>query len=418
MTPAPLLLALALAGRAQAQTDVRIRVGAGDQAVLPTIALPAFTASDPSVGADALFARQVRDIVRSDLLLSRRFLVADETPGRPPAAAPTWRLNAAIGRAVDRLQAKVRLDNGADGSPVFERYYRQDARWLRALAHRISDDVVLAATGRTGIASSRLAFVNDQTGHQEIYVMDYDGAGVHRLTDDRSIDLLPRLAPDGRTLAYTSYKDGNPDLFLLDLASGKATALSTRQGLNVAGGFSPGGTELLTTMSRERSPNLYLLDMASGALQRLTSHFGADSSPTFSPDARQVAFVSDRAGNPEVFTLNLETKRTRRLTDFNWCDSPAWSPTGEWIAFAGRANRRDRMDIFVVDPAGTHIRRLTHGEGSNEDPTWSPDGRLIAFSSTRNGRPQIFVMDADGSAPRLAADIPGDSTTPFWSAAR
>ena len=64
--------------------------------------------------------------------------------------------------------------------------------------------------------------------------------------------------------------------------------------------------------------------------------------------------------------------------------SPAWSPTGEWIAFSGRAHRQDKLDIFLVDVTGNQVRQLTHGEGSNENPVWSPDGRFLAFISTRS----------------------------------
>lgn len=415
-----LLLALtaALAGPARAQTEVRLSVGGGAAEPLPVLAMPVFTAADPRKGDDALFGKELRDIVRTDLFLSRRFDVKDEEAGAPPVAA-TWRLKAIAGRAADKLSVQVRLENGGGANEaIFERFYRQDAQWTRALAHRIADDVVKAATGREGIARTRISFVNNQTGHKEVYVMDYDGEAVKRLTDDKSIDLLPRFSPDGRRLAYTSYKDGNPDLFLLDLETGRASPLSDEQGLNIAGGYSPDGTKLLMTLSRGKSPNLYMKDLATGALERLTSHFGADSTPTFSPDARQVAFVSDRSGNPQIYLLDLATKQARRLTNMNWCDAPAWSPTGEWIAFAGRANRKDKMDIFLVDITGGQIRQLTHGEGSNEDPAWSPDGRLLAFSTTRSGRSQIFVMDADGSAPRLAAEVPGASSTPQWSAAR
>ena len=412
-----LALAAALAAPAGAQTEVRLSVGGGVSEPAPVLALPAFTAADPRRGEDALLAKNLREIVRADLMLSRRFDVKDEEPGAAAAPGASWRLKASSGRDADKISARVRLENGAGGKAVFERFYAHDAARLRALAHRISDDVVKAATGRDGVARTRIAFVNDQTGHKELYVMDYDGDAPKRLTDDRSIDLLPRFSPDGRRLAFTSYKDGNPDLFMLDLETGRAIAASDEQGLNVAGGFSPDGTKLLMTLSRGKSPNLYLKDLAAGSVERLTFHFGADSTPTFSPDARQVAFVSDRSGNPQIYVLDLATKRARRLSNLNWCDSPAWSPTGEWIAFSGRANRKDKMDVFLVDVTGAQVRQLTHGEGSNEDPTWSPDGRLLAFSSTRGGRSQIYVMDSDGSAPRLAADVPGASTTPHWSGA-
>jgi TolB protein len=410
-----LALAAALAAPAGAQTEVRLSVGGGAAEPVPVLALPAFTAADVRKGEDALLAKSLREIVRSDLMLSRRFDVKDEEAGAPPAAGAAWRLKAVTGREADKLTVQVRLENGSGGEAVFERFYKQDAAWLRPLAHRISDDVVKAATGRDGVARTRIAFINNQTGHKELYVMDYDGDSPKRLTNDQSIDLLPRFSPDGRRVAYTSYKDGNPDLFILDLATGRAITVSDEQGLNIAGGFSPDGTKLLMTLSRGKSPNLYLKDLAGGSVERLTFHFGADSTPTFSPDARQVAFVSDRSGNPQIYVLDLATKQARRLTNLNWCDSPAWSPTGEWIAFAGRANRKDKMDIFLVDITGSQIRQLTHGEGSNEDPTWSPDGRLLAFSSTRDGRGQIEVMDADGSAPRRIADIPGASSTPHWS---
>jgi TolB protein len=415
---ARLALLLLLARPAAAETEVKLTVGAGDAAPLPVLALPEFTATDATRGSDALVAKSLRDVIRGDLMLSRRFDVRDEPVGTPPIAGAIWRLKGQAGQAADKVGAQIRLENGSGGEAVFERFYRQDPRWLRALAHRIADDVVKAATGREGIAGSRIAFINNRTGHKEVYLMDYDGEDVKRLTDDKSIDLLPRFSPDGRRIAYTTFKDGNPDLFIIDLETAKATPLSTEQGLNVAGGFSPDGTKLLMTLSRGKSPNLFMKDLTTGAVTRLTSHFGADSTPTFSPDARQVAFVSDRSGNPQIFILDLATKQTRRLTDFNWCDSPAWSPTGEWIAFAGRANKRDKMDIFLVDVTGNQIRQLTHGEGSNEDPTWSPDGRLLAFSSTRGGRGQIYVMDSDGSAPRLSADVPGASSMPHWSSVR
>lgn len=410
------LLALLLAASASAQTEVKLALTGAAGAAVPGLALPPFEAENPSVGADALLAKDLREIVRQDLMLSRRFTVTDELVAAEPVAGATWRLTAKASKAADKVSVRVKLANATGGEAVFERFYRQEAAWMRALAHRIADDIVRAATGRDGIARTRIAFANNATGHKEIWVMDYDGETVKRLTDNRSISLLPRFSPDGRRLAYTSYKDGNPDLWMLDLETGHSRIFSNEQGLNIAGGFSPDGSKLLMTLSRGKSPNLYLKETTGDSpAERLTHHFGADSTPTFSPDARQVAFISDRSGNPQVHILDLPTKKITRLTSLNWCDAPAWSPTGEWIAFAGRAHNKDKMDIFLVDITGGQLRQLTHGEGSNEDPVWSPDGRFLAFSSTRGKRSQIWVMDADGSAPRLMADVPGSSVTPHWS---
>ncbi len=425
-----LALALALllsAAPARAETDVYIKLaGQGGAAVLP-LGLPPFIAQDPAKTADALLAKQAQDLVRADLMLSRYFNIMEDGPhfdgANVAAIAPDWKKRGAawillvqVSAPEKKLSISAKLYDVNSGETIFERYYRQDADFLRAASHRLSDDLVKALTGKNGIAHTEIAFANDQNGHKEIFMADYDGANVRQLTHDASIDLLPRFSPDRKLLAFTTYKENNPDLFMLDLEHGKRLPVSQEQGLNIAGGFSPDGTQLLMTLSRERSPNLYVRNMTDGSVTQLTQHFGADSSPTFSPDAGQVAFVSDRSGNPQIYMLDMTTQRAKRLTNLNWCDSPSWSPTGEWIAFAGRVNVKDHLDIYLVDVTGNQIRQLTRLAGSNENPSWSPDGRFLVFTSTRdNKKPELFIMDNDGSAPHRLVELPGGSYTPNWS---
>ncbi|MDD5628566.1 MAG: hypothetical protein PHU21_05850, partial [Elusimicrobia bacterium] len=343
MTALGLSLALAALGAA-ATPEVHISLaGRTGEARAIALALPPFVAEDPRRGADALLAKQVREVVRDDLLFSRSFTILEDGPLFDGAnlkdIVPVWKarlagclLAAKVGEAGGKASVSAQLVDAGSGETLFERYYRQDAAFPRSLAHRLADDLALHLTGRNGIAHTLIAFANDATGRKEISVMDYDGANRRKLTAYGAISLLPRFAPDRKSLVFTSYKDGNPDLFRLELATGKVQVLSADQGLNIAGGFSPDGTQLLMTLSRQRSPNLYVRSLSDGSVTRLTQHFGADSSPTFSPDAAQVAFVSDRSGNPQIHLLDMTTQRVKRLTNLNWCDSPAWSPTGEWIA--------------------------------------------------------------------------------------
>ncbi len=418
-------LGLLLCAPAFAATDVYIKLaGQGGENRLP-LGFPAFVAEEPAKADQALAAKKLHDVTRSDLLLSRYFNLIEDGPAFTGANAKDslggwksksagWLLAVKASANAGQLTLSAQLLDANSGEVLFERYYKQEERFMRSLAHRLSDDVVRQLTGKNGIARSQIAFSVANDGRKEIWLADYDGADARQLTRHGSISILPRFSPDRKEIAYTTFKDGNPDLFILDLEKGQSRPLSTDQGLNVSGGFSPDGSQLLMTLSRQKSPNIYLKSLADGSVTRLTQHFGADSSPTFSPDAQQVAFVSDRAGNPEIYILDLTTRRAKRLTSLNWCDSPSWSPTGEWIAFSGRANPKDRLDLFLVDITGGQIRQLTHGEGSNENPAWSPDGRFLAFTSTRDGRAQLFVMDADGSAPHKLLDLPGAAGTPDW----
>lgn len=421
------LLFLCGASLAVAETEVHIKLAGESRAAMGLpLAMPPFLAADAERKDDSILAKQAFEIVREDLLFSRHFRVIEGGPSWLGTENKElfegwknkdagWLLLVKASREAEKAVLHARLFDLNSAESVFERVYRQDPRFTRSAAHRLSDDVVQALTGKAGIAHSQLVFINDKSGSKEVYLMDYDGQNQKQLTRHGSITLLPRIAPDRRAVVYTSYVNGNPDLFKFDLESGRWEPLSAEQGLNIAGGFSPDGLQLLMTLSRQKSPNLYVKSLVDGTITQLTQHFGADSSPTFSPDGVQVAFVSDRSGNPQIYLLDTATLRAKRLSNLNWCDSPSWSPTGEWIAFSGRVHPKDKMDVYLVDLTGNQIRQLTKGEGSNENPAWSPDGRFLAFTSTRRGRPEVFIMDSDGSAPHPLAEIPGRSTTPHWS---
>jgi len=391
------------------------------------LGLGPFLPDDVKSKEDTEVGRVLRDVVRGDLLFSRYFDLVEQGPTSdvtdPKAMASVWKsrgaaflLEATASRKDSQAVLDVKLTDLSSGEALLSRHYRQSADFTRSLGHRVADDIVRQMTGRRGVAGTRIAFINDQTGAKEVYVVDYDGERPQRITNNRSINLFPRWHPDGRILAFTSYKGGNPDLFIVDLEKGRPKELSQLQGLNLAGGFSPNdnGARLAATVSRGKNPNIFIIELATGESKRVTTQSGVEASPTFSPDGQWLAYVSDLSGNPQVYTQELATGRTRRLTRMNWCDSPAWSPTGEWIAYAGRANVKDTFDIFLVDVAGTKTIQLTHGEGSNEDPSWSPDGRFLIFTSTRDKRRRLYMMDADGSAPHPLGDAPGNSFTPAW----
>lgn len=405
------------------KTDVYIGITSVGNKKLPTLGLPTFTVSVPTIQTDANF---VRDVMRSDLLFARYFDISEDGPvlqnGNLKDNLTTWRkaqasyvISGDISYAEPYYTIKIYVYDTSTRSSVFAKAFKGTQSSLRRLAHIASDQIVLALTGKRGIADTRLAFANNSTRHKEIYVVDYDGANLKKLTSDNSISILPRWSKDGR-IFYTTYKYRNPDIFAIDLKAGKIAPIILRGGLSLIGGVSPDGKALAFTSSGGTNPSIYIYNLETHQKTQITNKASVDGSPSYSPDGKYITFVSNRAGNPQIYVMELATGNTRMLTkNFNWADSPQWSPTGEWIVFSGREAPYHPMDIFLVDLTGTQLRRLTTDAGSNEDPTWSPDGRFIAFTTTRNGKQQLYMMDMDGSAPHLMADLKGDSFTPHWS---
>ena len=398
---------------AKSGRDGRVRIGLED-----------FVPRSASDIKERELAARMKDALRADLLFSRYFEVLEKLSDDKAAQQPDyWKksgaayvLSGTVRQVNDGKWVMTAELRGTDsGEAIAQKGYRGLPVNERAAAHRLADEIVWRATGKKGVAHSKIAFSNDSTGHKEIYVVDYDGQGLVRLTTDKSIALLPRWSMDGSKLYYTTYRYGNPDSFEIDIAQQKIRPFSIFQGLNIAGGFSPDGKELAMTLSRGRDPSIYIVSPEKKEARKLTNGSGVDSSASYSPDGRFITFISDRSGNPQVYTVELATGKTQRLTRLNWCDSPRWSPSGEWIVFAGREKYSDDIDIFLTDVTGGQLRKLTRDAGKNEDPSWSPDGRFIAFTSTRGGGRQIYVMDADGSAPHLVSKLPGLSYTPNWS---
>ena len=145
----------------------------------------------------------------------------------------------------------------------------------------------------------------------------------------------------------------------------------------------------------------------------------------------RIAFMSTRSErNGEIFVMNPDGKRVRRLTKHPQYDAvPAWSPDGQKITFASfRDEHRIQVngiilgDIYVMNADGTNPINLTQSvERPESASSWSPDGKQIAFGSAKYFRwddlfhSDIWVMDADGGNPRNLTNHHASDLSPDWS---
>src|SRR5438067_7224537 len=100
----------------------------------------------------------------------------------------------------------------------------------------------------------------------------------------------------------------------------------------------------------------------------------ADEFPAWSPSGDKIAFKSDRDGNGEIYVMNVDGSRPTRLTN-NPADEyyPAWSPTGSQIAFV--SNRDGNYEIYVMRPDGVGQTRVT------SNPAWRSEEHTSELQS-------------------------------------
>jgi TolB protein len=93
---------------------------------------------------------------------------------------------------------------------------------------------------------------------------------------------------------------------------------------------------------------------------------------------------------------------------------PAWSPTGDLIAFEATV-RGGATAIDVVAPDGTGLRQVARFADVASDPVWSPDGRRLLVVDSGEARQRLYVTAVDGSSQRRLVTEDAIGFSPVWS---
>lgn len=145
--------------------------------------------------------------------------------------------------------------------------------------------------------------------------------------------------------------------------------------------------------------NLQWLDVTTGARVQLTTGPASKTYPVVSPDSRFVAYESEG----DIWRVETATGHARRLTTHVGPDrAAAWSPDGRSVVFV--SSRWGQTDIYLMSADGerTALHKITNDEGSEALPTWSPDGRTLLFTSARD---EHFYSRAIYAVPVSGGDV-------------
>lgn len=316
-----------------------------------------------------------------------------------------------VSQSQNRIILEVKIYDVKSERMILGRRYQIEPGVFRLVAHRVADEL-MKLYGEKPYFTTKIVFVSNRDGNDELYMMDYDGANQTRLTFNKWRDYMPAWSPDQRAIVFTSYRTGNPDLYILYPYEGKLVPVSTR-GTNFSGAFSPDGKKLAFCSTKDGNAEIYVANADGSNVRRITFNSAIDTAPTWSPTGREIAFTSDRTGTPQIYIMDAEGGNVRRVSfGGNYLDSPAWSPDGERIAFVSRVD--NFFDIYILNLKTNKITKLTETRARNESPSWSPDGRHVIFSSNVSGTIQIYSVDYDATNLRCLTSQ-GENKLPNWT---
>ncbi len=277
----------------------------------------------------------------------------------------------------------------------------------------------------------------------QVFVVGLDGAPPRQLADDeRSHDALA-WSPDGRAIAWIA--DGAAvEIATPDGSARRRLALprSPTAGPPMAGGapsalaWSPTGGRLGVAGNGE-----VLLANERGLLVRLVRSPNVSREIAWSPDGRWLAVVETRQRQvgPRFLTVFSSTLAIAdaRGTILRRLRAPgeivgalAWSPDSRALAFSTQQDRpaapipprpptatppppgapaqptQPQLDLSVVWPQRSLVRRVTKTPASERDPKWTVRGQRILVTRSSLSDVSLWAFAPDGSrARRLTPDL-------------
>ena len=214
---------------------------------------------------------------------------------------------------------------------------------------------------------------------------------------------------------------------LVSNADGSSERTLTHGTLDYNPAWSPDGNWIAFTSERAGSADLYRMRADGSDLERLTDDPAYDDQAAFSPDGSQIVFVTTRAdGTADLWILDVKTRHAKPLTSGPGGDfRPAWSPDGKWIAFSsdresslpmakGRWEHLHLVDIYLVRPDGSGLKRLSrHGDFCGS-PKWSRDSKsVVAYCMSAEDTWTYRVRVVDGETTLMRIDIGSGEAKPL-----
>jgi Tol biopolymer transport system component len=325
-------------------------------------------------------------------------------------------------------------------------------------ATRVSEGMGFDSQPRYSPDGSRLVFLSDRDGAENVWVAKADGTEAKALTKEKRNDAFtsPEWTPDGKYVVV-SKSGGTPPgtrLWLYHLDGGNGVQLTgnseEQRGLFAIGAAFGKDPRYVYFTERTSAGSVYnqmsfrwqlgIYDRTTGENFRMSDELGSGMRPVLSPDGRWLVYatrwdaqtglrVRDLQSGDDSWLLypvtrdDQESRSTRDLmpgssftpdskalvTSF---DGKLWRvdvPSGQArpIPFTAKVEQKLGPKLAFEYP-------LAEGPVRAQQiryPRLSPDGKRLAFTALD----RLYVMDYPGGTPRRASSLDAGEHEPAWS---
>ena len=364
------------------------------------------------------------------LLASSAVALAQDAPPPQPTEPPS--------EAASQHTPPVAPPTAKGNDPAAAKWNVEAPRNMRLKKVRIDTDEGTWLNVDVSPDGSRVAF--DMLG--DIYVMPITGGTPTRIAEGLSYEQQPRWSPDGSRIAFVSDRGGGDNIWIM-AADGSGKKQLTKEEFRLLNqpSWSPDGRYIVAkkhfTTTRSLGTGevwLYHVDGGAGVqlVKRVNEKWQKElGEPTFAPDGKHIYFTRNitpggvfqyaQDSNKPLFAIEryeLDTGDTLRVTGgIGGAVRPNPSPDGKYLAFVRR--ERAKSKLYVRDMASGNERKLLDLPDQDMQETWAVTGVYPNMDWTADSREVVLwsggklrrVSVADGSARDIPFRISDDRVT-------
>lgn len=245
--------------------------------------------------------------------------------------------------------------------------------------------------------------VLDESGKRQIFSINANGTVLRQLSEvgDHE-DFHPAWSPDGSEIVFSTTLQSTtngPSLYLMD-ADGdnmrpmkkEANSPTPTAGYNPS--WSPDGTKIAfnfcTDCEQSATQEIFIYDIEADTVIQLTENQSNDIQPIWSPDGSRIAFLTDRDYGSEtrndLYVMNVNGSNVEKFTQAGYVNNPAWSPTGNTVAYEGGMQLNE---VYLLDVSSKQISLFESGFDQTVNPQWDSLGTKL-----------LILGGDEGQAPR------------------
>lgn len=273
----------------------------------------------------------------------------------------------------------------AGKAPVYKKRITVSKEEVRVTAHRITDALLGALTGRAGGFASRMTFASRWGRNYAVSTIDADGHDRKRLSDPMHASIAPAWGPAGY-LFFVQSQNYSP-FRMMRYGEPRPLALEFESSVYSLA-FNADGSKLAVSVGNPAGSTIFVGNSDGTSMQKV-SNTEVATHPVFSPSGKlawigggternsgQRVYVDGKPVSPGGFSAAAPV----------FCDTENGVRLVYSVAVGG-----GRSDLVWSTETGQGMARLTQGAGSNTYPACSPDGRMLAFFSERKKDSGLYI---------------------------